>query len=37
MRLYPLLELLDYGVAYRRDRAFPKDDIAWFLTQKRGG
>jgi pseudaminic acid biosynthesis-associated methylase len=31
---FPLLELLDYGFAYRLDRSFPQDDITWFLMQK---
>jgi len=31
---FPDLTLLDYGFAYRRDRAFPQDDINWFLLQK---
>ena len=29
------LRLLDYGFAYRRDPAFPQDDITWFLLEKR--
>jgi spore coat polysaccharide biosynthesis protein SpsF len=28
------LRLVDYGFAYRRDPAFPQDDITWFLLQK---
>jgi pseudaminic acid biosynthesis-associated methylase len=28
------LELIDYGFAYRRDPAFPQDDITWFLMRK---
>ncbi len=28
------LSLVDYGFAYRRDPAFPQDDITWFLLQK---
>lgn len=31
------LELVDYGFLYRRDPAFPQDDISWFLMEKRGG
>jgi len=31
---YPDLKLVDYGFAYRRDPAFPQDDITWFLMQK---
>ncbi len=30
------LELLDYGFCYRRDPAFPQDDITWFLMERRG-
>lgn len=29
------LKLVDYGFAYRRDPAFPQDDITWFLMQKK--
>jgi pseudaminic acid biosynthesis-associated methylase len=28
------LVLVDYGFSYHRDRAFPQDDITWFLMQK---
>ncbi len=31
---YSDLQLIDYGFAYRRDPAFPQDDITWFLMQK---
>jgi len=31
---YPDLKLVDYGFSYRRDPAFPQDDITWFLMQK---
>ena len=31
---YPDLVLRDYGFAYRRDPAFPQDDITWFLLEK---
>jgi spore coat polysaccharide biosynthesis protein SpsF len=31
---YSDLELVDYGFAYRRDPAFPQDDITWFLMRK---
>lgn len=34
MVAYPELRLVDYGFAYRRDPAFPQDDITWFLLQK---
>ena len=30
------LRLIDYGFAYRRDPAFPQDDITWFLMEKKG-
>jgi pseudaminic acid biosynthesis-associated methylase len=26
--------LVDYGFAYRKDSAFPQDDITWFLIEK---
>lgn len=29
------LRLVDYGFVYRRDPAFPQDDITWFLMEKR--
>jgi pseudaminic acid biosynthesis-associated methylase len=32
---YSGLELVDYGFAYRRDPAFPQDDITWFLMEKK--
>jgi pseudaminic acid biosynthesis-associated methylase len=32
---YADLTLVDYGFAYRRDPAFPQDDITWFLMEKR--
>lgn len=28
------LKLVDYGFSYRRDPAFPQDDITWFLMEK---
>ncbi|BBP79422.1 pseudaminic acid biosynthesis-associated methylase [Pseudomonas gingeri] len=34
MDKYPDLKLVDYGFAYRRDPAFPQDDITWFLMEK---
>ena len=30
------LTLIDYGFAYKRDPAFPQDDINWFLLEKKG-
>lgn len=33
---YSDLRLVDYGFAYRRDPAFPQDDITWFLMEKEG-
>ena len=32
---YSDLILVDYGFAYRRDPAFPQDDITWFLMEKK--
>lgn len=32
--LYSDLVLIDYGFSYKRDVAFPQDDITWFLLQK---
>lgn len=32
--LYSDLTLIDYGFSYRRDPAFPQDDITWFLMEK---
>lgn len=34
MDKYPNLKVVDYGFAYRRDPAFPQDDITWFLMEK---
>lgn len=31
---YSDLKLIDYGFVYKRDPAFPQDDITWFLMQK---
>jgi len=31
---YSDLRLIDYGFAYKRDPAFPQDDITWFLLEK---
>ncbi len=31
---YPDTALIDYGFAYRKDPAFPQDDITWFLIKK---
>ena len=28
------LKLVDYGFCYKRDKAFPQDDITWFLLEK---
>lgn len=33
--LYSDLELVDYGFVYKRDPAFPQDDITWFLMEKK--
>lgn len=32
---YPDTNLIDYGFSYKRDPAFPQDDITWFLIQKK--
>lgn len=34
--MFPDLQLVDYGFVYRRDPAFPQDDITWFLMEKKG-
>jgi len=34
LELYKDLELIDYGFSYKRDKAFPQDDISWFLLKK---
>lgn len=34
LEMFSDLRLIDYGFAYRRDPAFPQDDITWFLMQK---
>jgi pseudaminic acid biosynthesis-associated methylase len=34
MELYPTLSLIDYGFIYRKDPAFPQDDVTWFLLKK---
>lgn len=31
---FPDTTLIDYGFAYRKDTAFPQDDITWFLIRK---
>ena len=31
---YADLKLVDYGFCYKRDKAFPQDDITWFLLEK---
>ncbi len=31
---YSDLKLVDYGFCYKRDKAFPQDDITWFLLEK---
>jgi pseudaminic acid biosynthesis-associated methylase len=36
MERHPMMQLVDYGFAYRRDPNFPQDDITWFLMEKRG-
>ena len=32
---FPDLRLADYGFVYRRDPAFPQDDVTWFLLVKK--
>jgi spore coat polysaccharide biosynthesis protein SpsF len=32
--MFDNLSLLDYGFVYRRDPAFPLDDVTWFLLRK---
>lgn len=32
---YKDLELVDYGFSYKGDKAFPQDDITWFLIKKK--
>ena len=32
---YPDCQLVDYGFQYHRDSCFPKDDVTWFLLEKR--
>jgi len=34
MDKYSDLTLVDYGFSYKRDKAFPQDDITWFLLEK---
>jgi pseudaminic acid biosynthesis-associated methylase len=34
MEKYPDLKLIDYGFVYRKDPAFPQDDVTWFLLSK---
>jgi pseudaminic acid biosynthesis-associated methylase len=32
---YNDLELVDYGFCYKRDKAFPQDDVTWILLKKK--
>jgi pseudaminic acid biosynthesis-associated methylase len=34
LEVYPDLKLVDYGFCYKRDPAFPQDDVTWFLLEK---
>ncbi len=34
MSMHNNLRLIDYGFVYKRDIAFPQDDITWFLLEK---
>lgn len=36
MDRHPDFALVDYGFAYRRDPAFPLDDVTWFLLTRKG-
>jgi pseudaminic acid biosynthesis-associated methylase len=33
---HPDLRVLDYGFVWRRDPAYPQDDVTWFLLEKTG-
>lgn len=35
IKLYPNLELIDYGFSYHLDPNFPQDDLTWFLIEKK--
>jgi spore coat polysaccharide biosynthesis protein SpsF len=35
LETYNDLELIDYGFSYKGDKAFPQDDITWFLLKKK--
>lgn len=35
LETYDDLELIDYGFTYKRDKAFPQDDVTWFLIKKK--
>ena len=35
MDRHPIMKLVDYGFAYSKDPKFPKDDITWFLMEKK--
>ncbi len=35
LEIYDDLELIDYGFIYKRDKAFPQDDVTWFLIKKK--
>jgi pseudaminic acid biosynthesis-associated methylase len=32
---HPIMKIIDYGFAYKRDPKFPQDDITWFLMEKK--
>ena len=34
MKLFPDLQLVDYGFCYHKDKQFNQDDITWFLIKK---
>jgi len=35
IKLYPDLEIVDYGFSYHLDPNFPQDDLNWFLLKKK--
>ncbi len=35
MDRHPIMKIIDYGFAYKRDPKFPQDDITWFLMEKK--
>ena len=35
MDRHPIMKIIDYGFAYKRDPKFHQDDITWFLMEKK--